>query len=285
VSSTELGAYGLRLPGLPGEEWLGAAPASWPSWTMRQLLDPAYDAPQIVTPTLARVQLQPTGMAEIDRIQHTTTIHSSRPAPAAAWAHPLLASTAVMTAEWAGRLAFHAGAFLDDHGRAWGLIGDRGMGKSTALAWLAAHDHPVLSDDLLITDGREALAGPRCVDLRESAAETFGIGADIGVVGTRRRWRVKLPPIHATCRFGGVIALGWGSTIRATTLPIAERAPMLRANRGLLVGQDHPMPWLHILAAPMIEFTRPQDWRAIDDAMDRLLEAVNGIQRPLAWAG
>ena len=81
---------------------------------------------------------------------------------------------------------FHGGSFLDASGRTWGVVGSREAGKSSFLAWCATRGVPVVGDDLIVTDGTLVNAGPRCIDLRESAADRFGIGEDIGVVGDRK---------------------------------------------------------------------------------------------------
>ncbi len=74
-----------------------------------------------------------------------------------------------------GRRSFHTGAFVASGG-AWGILGGRDDGKSTMLAWLAVHGHEIVCDDVLIVGQGDALAGPRCIDLRQSAYTHFAMG-------------------------------------------------------------------------------------------------------------
>src|SRR6202041_3496235 len=96
-----------------------------------------------------------------------------RPVPAECLAQPHLASAAAALGIWAGCQALHGGAFVHA-GRAWALVGDKGAGKSTALAQLAAAGITVLADDLVICQKGTILAGPRSVDLRPEAALALG---------------------------------------------------------------------------------------------------------------
>ena len=46
---------------------------------------------------------------------------------------------------------------------------------------------------------RAGPAGPRSIDLRPDAAARLGLGESIGVVGARERWRLRAPPVTASC--------------------------------------------------------------------------------------
>jgi len=78
----------------------------------------------------------------------------------------------------------------------WGILGDRGSGKSSTLARLAADGYDVVSDDLLVIDGNAAFAGPWSLDLRPDAAARLDVGEDVGVLGARPRHRLVLPPLE-----------------------------------------------------------------------------------------
>ena len=89
--------------------------------------------------------------------------------------HPLLTAAGVIFAWWHGLEALHAGAFTTPQG-AWRCVGGQGeQGKSSMLARLALAGRPVLTDDLLIVNGKLALAGPRCLDLRENGLGPAGL--------------------------------------------------------------------------------------------------------------
>ena len=108
--------------------------------------------------------------------------------------HPYLAPAAAVIGRWLGRESVHAGAIAVD-GRALGVVGARGAGKSSTLAGWALDGGEVLCDDLLVLDGRTTFVGPRSIDLREDAAAQLGAGEPIGVTGARERWRLRLAPI------------------------------------------------------------------------------------------
>lgn len=269
-----VGAYGLTLTDAPDTSFLTAAGDDWPMWSLRYADEPC-SAPiaEFVNAEHALIRTQPAGSASISKHQATTVLTAERGA-GHAFVHPHLTSTAVVAAEWSGRLAFHGGAFVDSQMRAWGVLGDRGAGKSSAMAWCATHEIPVIADDLVVTDGMSVFSGPRCVDLRKSAAHHFGIGVDIGFVGSRRRWRHRTEQVQAEYPLAGWIILRWDASIGLTPLPVAETARRLAANRALLLGQQHPVPWLHAIAAPTFTFGRPKDWAAVDDAMIELIRGV-----------
>jgi hypothetical protein len=104
--------------------------------------------------------------------------------------HPYLGAAASVFSRWCGREVYHAGAFVCG-GLAWAVVGGREAGKSSLLAALAARGLPVLSDDLVVTDGHQAFCGPRTIDLRRLAP---GTTAPVTPVRGASRWRLALPP-------------------------------------------------------------------------------------------
>jgi hypothetical protein len=275
MTGAHRGAYGLRL-GPPLEDtYLVDVPESWPDWQLTWRRAPLDERqPERVGPDDAVVKLMPNGQVLIDRPSRTSTLLLPTAPRPVAWAHPHLSSTAAVTAWWMGRRSFHAGAFVASGG-AWGLLGERGDGKSTMLAWLAAHGHEVVCDDMLLVDQGEALAGPRFIDLRQSASTHFETGTYIGHVGTRRRWRAPLAPIVAKIPLRGWVVLKWGARTDIVSMGAASRLPVLLASRGLRMpeadGLEH---WLDLLARPMLSFTRPHEWSAMDSAMALLLDEL-----------
>ncbi len=268
------GAYGLSLPDLPGEDWLLEAPASWPTWRFScevRTISPV----QGLWPDRAVFVGSAGAYSILDRAKAQTLVVSAEPLPEAAFVHPVLSLTAMVWAEWNQRLAFHAGAFIAGDG-AWGLLGERGHGKSSTLAWLVAHRQPVVCDDALITDGTVVFAGPRCVDLRASAAEHFGIGVNLGRVGTRTRWRVDVAPVPPEAPLNGWVVLTWGDEVRLERLSTADAFHYLRTHRGFRITQQHPLPWLEVASKPIYLLSRPRAWSALDAAMELLLERLDG---------
>jgi hypothetical protein len=274
--TTGLGAYGLRFDGLPADA-LVAAPEDWEPWTLCwEQAPPEGRAVQRFDADEVLIDIEPGGQARVDRRAASTTLRLAAEPVADALVHPHLASTAVVTAAWFGRQSFHAGAFVLDGG-VWAVVGDREHGKSSALAWLAAAGLAVFADDVLVIDAGRALAGPRCLDLRAGAARHFGMGCDIGLVGSRRRWRVRLPAVPAELPFLGWVILQWSDDVDVRPIPVAERLEVLLANRGLRLPEHDPRPWLGLVARPMVCLSRPRDWAAADTAMTALVDRLAAL--------
>lgn len=142
----------------------------------------------------AQLRLRNGGEIAIDRRAGRVVFRVPHPVRADELVHPYLAPAAAVIARWLGRESIHAGAFAG-RDTAWGLVGGRGAGKSSTLAWLARAGMEVLCDDMLVLEGRTPLAGPRSVDLREDAAARLGAGEEIGLTGARERWRLQLGPV------------------------------------------------------------------------------------------
>ncbi len=205
-----------------------------------------------------------------------TTLHLSEPPTAATILHPYLASTGVVAGHWLGRAPFHAGAFIHD-GRAWGVLGAREMGKTSLLMNLHLSGIPVMADDVLVVEGATAFSGPRCLDLRQSAAERFGAGEYLGQVGGRERWRVTLPPVPPDVPFGGWVLLDWTDDLEIHRARPTDAIQALLANSGLSAPGVPTQGLLDLLAYPMLRFGRPHDWAQADDAMAELLGAIGDL--------
>jgi len=187
--------------------------------------------------------------------------------------HPYLAPLAGVHARWCGRQTFHGGAFVVGDA-VWGIVGGRTAGKSTLLAHLAARHVPVVADDLLVLDGASTFAGPRAIDLREDAAGHFDGGDDLGILGRRRRHRLRLPaitpilpPVH------GWVHLAWGDDPTVTRLSAKDRIERL-AGAVAVAGSVAPAELLDHATRPGLLLTRPRDWDRAQEAVDALLEAV-----------
>jgi hypothetical protein len=187
--------------------------------------------------------------------------------------HPYLAPAAAVAARWAGRETFHAGAVVTAAG-AWALLGDKENGKSTTLAWLALHGHDVLVDDLLVLDGVHALAGPRCIDLREGAAQRLDAGEPLGMVGLRERWRVTLGPVAPAVPLRGWIALGWGDELAIEPVRGSERMLALIPYRAVALEPRAPQDLMALASLPVWRLRRPREWQSLVPAAERLLEAI-----------
>ena len=205
----------------------------------------------------------------VDRQAGTARFAGPRLAPDQL-AHPHLGPVATVVNRWAGREAFHAGAFVAG-GCAWAVLGPRTAGKSSLLAGLAERGVPVLSDDIVVTDGSLAYAGPRCVDLRQplpgSALTTTPARA-----GTRLR--VALPALPGAVPLGGWVFLGWGGTALVPVGPDALLARLAAWRAWGSLASD-PVTLLRLATLPAWDLTRPRDWAAVPVTLTGLLATVS----------
>ena len=277
-------AYGLALPDLAGAaHLLLPARGGETEWRVhRRAPGPGDD----VQPGAAHVDAERAwlgvpggGRVLIERARRSTTFATARALSDAEVVHPHLASTAATVAHWQGRLALHAAAVVAG-GRAWALLGDRGAGKSTALYSLVRAGLEPVTDDVLVLDGARALPGPRCVDLRLPSAEHFGAGDDLGVVGTRRRWRVALdepaagpggdPGAAAGVELGGFVHLAWGEGTAVRDVPLERRLPALLDALALRLPPPDRVGLLRLLALPAVRLTRPRRLEEVEDVAAHL---------------
>lgn len=273
-SSDELGTYGLRIKGMAGaRRLLGQAAVDWPVLTIERRPG-IIELEQVVTDEHADFRLQgDTGSVHLDRATLTARFSLCRPIDDEATVHPFLAMTAAIVSRWLGRDAFHAGAFVVDDG-AWAILGQKGTGKSTTLGFLAVNATTIVTDDVLVLDNGDALAGPSCVDLRPDAASFLGAGEDLGVVGARSRFRVVLPAAPSRTPLRGWVFPTWSETIELVPVPVAQRVSLLAANLALTRTPLHPQRFLDFAALPCWEFRRPRDFDMLDESAARLLDRL-----------
>jgi hypothetical protein len=276
--TTRRGAYGLHLPTIVAQDWLNEAPANWRTWTFAsaptlESVAGTEEVTEVVTDAEATVRIAPTGFAHIDRGTAITTLHTPGPLSPHGMIHPYLGSTAIMNAHWAGYTTFHGGSFILNGG-VWALLGDRRQGKSSTLAWLVRQGIPIFADDLLVLNGDQAFAGPRCLDLRREAAQHFGIGEPIGMVGTRHRWRYHLPPVPASLPFRGWITLAWANAVNVSLVPPADRLPYLLSARGLALVPSDLHAWFDLVRFPLVLLKRPSSWDELDAVMNGTLNRL-----------
>jgi hypothetical protein len=264
-----LGAYGLCLPDLPGAaDLLVDAPATWTNWHINRCENEGRPQ-EFVLQTHARLRSEPRGWVDVDRARRISTLNLPQPVRDLEVVHPYLASTAGVAAHWHGMLSFHAGAFVVDGG-VWAILGDKGAGKSSLLAYLALEGVSILTDDVLVVRGGSALAGPRCIDLRAEPALRFKVGEALGAVGTRERWRMKIGLVPPELPIAGWICLEWGETSIDIVSP-QERLLALFASLSLRVNPSVPDALIELLALPMIVLRRRHDFSDLSRDVASLL--------------
>jgi hypothetical protein len=271
------GAYGLRLDGITGaRRILGEASDDWPVLRVEQHIGGVDVAREMVDDERAAVRLQAgVGSVCIDRATLTAQFNMRERADDEAIVHPFLALTAAIVSRWLGRDTFHAGAFVVDGG-AWAVLGKKGAGKSSTLGFLGVTGTTIVTDDLLVLDDGDALAGPSCVDLRPDAAAFLQAGEDLGVVGARSRVRVVLPGAPARVPLRGWVFPSWSDTLEVVPVPVARRLPMIAANLALHLDPPSPERFLEFAALPCFEFRRPQRFDLLDRTATLLLDRLRG---------
>lgn len=271
----ERGQYGLRLRGLDGvEALLRPTRPTWPVLTVRATVGTRTLTVDDVGEDRATYRLERAdGDVHLDRDSLTATFVMTAEHPAEAYLHPFLSLTTAIVSRWLDRDALHAGAFRTGRG-AWGVLGAREAGKSTALAALHSRGVPVLADDVVVVDGGEVLPGPACLDLRAPAAQRLGIGEPIGVVGARERWRVRLDPDVAPGPLAGWVLPEWGDEHRVEVLPPRDRVAVLMANLALSRVPRRPERVMDLAGVPVVRWVRPRDWAHAERGLDSLLGAV-----------
>jgi len=184
-------------------------------------------------------------------------------------AHPYLGPIATTFNRWAGREAFHGGAFVLAE-KAWAVLGPRTAGKSSLLAALASHAVPIVADDILVVDASHAYAGPRCVDLRQPIP---GTPLDARPVRGETRLRIALPPISTRMPIGGWLFLHWGDDLKMTPIGAPELLGRLAARRSWPHLPSDPATTLALATLPAWDLVRPRDW-AVLGRTRRLLDSV-----------
>lgn len=276
-----LGCYGLALQGVDqAADLLRSVPSDAPALRVVLADAPSPGLPPTAEqerfgPDAARFHLPGGGHVEVDRTTSTATFSFPNLGPVDHHhlVHPFMATSCATVSRWHGRDVFHAGSFVVD-GQAWGVLGDKGRGKSTLMAWLASRDVPVLADDLLVLDGERVLRGPRCLDLRTDAALALGVGEDLGVVGARARARVPLSEAPPSAPLAGWVLPEWGEKVACQAVPVAERLARLHGNQALRVPTADAARFFRYAGLPTLALSRPRDWRTADAAGDALLDAV-----------
>lgn len=185
--------------------------------------------------------------------------------------HPVLGVAGGVFARWDGRVALHAGAFAHD-GRVWMILGAKERGKSSTLAALSRRGCPVLADDVVVVDGLDAFAGPRCVDLRPGVAAALGVQHEVVPVRGGQVTRLGLPQVPLRLPLGGWFLLDWGDEVHAQRLGGGERLTVLHENLTIALEPGDPATLLGVAELPAWRFRRPRmDLGEIDGVLDELL--------------
>lgn len=281
MPSSSLGAYGFRL---------SCPQAGDP---LPDLIEVNPTSPHVIVTWRQASTVKDIEVVESDRVAYgsrgATTYYVERvprairfdipyvPSPAAL-VHPLLTIGVSVLARWRGDLTLHAGAFETPAG-GWGVMGAREAGKSSILASIGERGYPVVADDLMAVQNGSVWAGPSCVDLRPDTVGRFTNAVPMGIVGGRPRYRLSTVPGHAQIPLRGFFVLDWNhaSDISVEPLSTRERLQWLYRQEYIrLVGYSDPAKLLPLVALPAWRLTRPRDWAATEEAVERVLEIALG---------
>jgi hypothetical protein len=278
--SVNSGAYGFRL--VPNDPeivlpHLAAVDSDAPEVRLHWLHGTALGDARDVGPDRVRLAYRRGGSVTVRRDPPRAEFVLPHPTPVAAMVHPIGTMPLSVLAHWRGDATLHGGAFLHA-GVAWGICGERSAGKSTTLALVAERGLTIMADDLLAIQGRDALAGPRCVDLRADAAARFDSAVSLGMVGERVRYRLPTGPAPARAPLRGIFLLDWSSDGRTevTPLTLKQRLALLHAHQySTLFTQPNGGSLMELLDLPMLLVRRPRDWTGSDAAVERMLAAAS----------
>lgn len=272
-------AYGFRWSGITSSALCLCGAEDWPQLSVRQtaVLDDDVTA---LDSDSASIQM-PKACLRLHRDASTLEIASRLPVDASDVVHPMLWPAASVFARWQERETLHAGAFSLDGETAWGVLGERGAGKSSLLSAVALRGVEVLTDDLLVLEDNRCFAGPRCLDLRPEGAAALGLNQETSPVRSSQRRRLALEPCSGTYRLGGFVSLAWGDSVDLSPLSPAERFGLLVDHRRVAgLGTDFPY-LLELAGLPALRFTRPRAWPRLETALAELIEAVEQERRPM----
>ena len=270
------GAYGFELLGAAGAalQLVETAP-DWPTLEIERIVGVTTPRRSVMGADDAEIELVAGDRLAVRRSPLQATFTTARPLSDDALIHPYLAPAAAIAGYWLGREAFHAGGFVLDDG-VWGVMGEKGSGKSSLLAGLAQQGYGVFADDVLILERDIVFAGPRSIDLRRESADELDAGASIGVVGDRERWRITLGNVPSASRLRGWVFLAWAETLEVSPVAPGERLQRLLGHR-MIKGLPPPEPrlMLELSALPAFQLSRPRSWGQLETAGSRLVDTLS----------
>jgi hypothetical protein len=258
--------YGIKWSGLEvGDPPSCRLTRGRPDVEVRQILSSAPFRPAVAENDQGTViDLVTGGSLVLDRPARTATFYVPTRVGPEELVHPYLVPAAAVFSSWAGREAYHAGAFVVG-GKAWALVADKAGGKSTTLAVLAQLGIDVLSDDLLVLDQGTVRQGPRLIDLREPAAVHLSLGQPVESGREGGRWRMSLAGT-TDAELAGWVVLRWGDGVGVRRLTVTERVALL-----IGLGPTRAEAVLSLASLPAFELVRPRGLGTLSGAVERLL--------------
>jgi hypothetical protein len=266
------GAYGLRLSGALERRYLIdlSDEIAWVSLSTRRQTGHTDPFEDFADESCARINLLNGYWADLRRDPAEAVFGTPSSEDDGTFTHPFLGAAAAIFAHWHGLEAYHGGAIVWD-GAAIMLLGEKGAGKSTSMAWFASQGVPVLSDDLVVIRHGHVLTGPRCLDLRRQTTDALRLGARTEPVrGERDRLALAAAPASAPLR--GFVVLTEGDAELRDLRP-TDRLRILQAFRSVSAPGHSSPGMLDVALLPAVELRRPLSL----DGLPRLVDAVSAL--------
>jgi hypothetical protein len=269
------GAYGFKLAGFDDEAGLNDVPAEWPLLRVEERAAEGGDPFDRVDigPDRAIVPLLGDVLLTVEREPAKATYWTPRRLGRESILHPYLAPAAAIASWWIGRETFHGGGLILRDG-VWAILGDKGSGKSSLLAWFASQGHGVLTDDALVVEKGRTYVGPRSIDLRNVPERLHSAAEFVGVIGDRERWRIRLPHAPATLELRGWVILEWAEDVRVGSVAADTLFEHLISQRMVLLRPPDPVRLLEHATLPGFRLRRPKRWDAVERGAEALLRAL-----------
>jgi hypothetical protein len=278
------GLYGFALaleePDQSISSRLTPAPAHWPLLSVRRTVAAGPVGSRTV-PARGELRMDdrcatielPGGQAVMRRDSREACFTTPKALTPDELVHPMLGHAALAFSHWMGRECFHAGVLLAPGG-AWALLGERGAGKSSTLAWLVQNGYAVVADDLLILEDRTAFVGPRTIDLAAPSALHLGWGPELEHVRGGLRQRLQLSALSPEHRLMGWVSLTWADKLEIAPVPAANRLPLLAEHGHHPLGEANWGNLLSLAALPTFELRRPRRLDSLGAAAELLLDTI-----------
>jgi hypothetical protein len=272
VSPPGIGAYGLRLSGALERRYLIelSDETAWDGVSVTRQTGPIDPFEDFADDSCARVNLLNGYWGEFRRHSAEAVFGTPTLENDGTFTHPFLGAVAAIFAHWRGLEAYHGGAVVWD-GAAIMLLGDKGSGKSTSMAWLASQGVTVVADDLVIVDRGHVATGPRCLDLRRQTTEALGV-RDLTEEVRGERDRLQLGSAPASAPLRGFVILADGEHELRPLRP-TDRLRRLQSFRSVSAPGHSPPSLLDVVELPGVELRRP----LVFDELPRLLDAFSAL--------
>ncbi|WP_210491627.1 hypothetical protein [Patulibacter sp. SYSU D01012] len=243
----------------------------WPIVPVRHVPQPADAPAEQVTPALARL----VGHGLRVDVRRDPAGATARGAPAA-WrgiVHPTLARAGAAVAAWWGRDAFQAAA-VHGPGGALALAGPSGAGKSTLAAAVALAGRTVVTDEVVVVEDGDVLAGAASLAVRADARALLPLPPGLRSAWDGRAALLPLGPAPPSVALRGWVHLAWGERTTVRPLGPGARTAALGAARLHGDARGDAAAFLRLATLPAWRLERPRTADGHAQATAALLELL-----------